>query len=67
MTNNTRFKIALIALIMSLAFLVAFIYIPQFMALKAASFMRGFTGGIAMGAFLGVLHYGRELRRARNA
>jgi len=67
MTNNTRFKIALIALIISLAVFVAFMYIPQFMALKVANFMQGFAGGIAMGAFLGVLHYGREVRRARNA
>ena len=53
------------ALPLSVAVFVAFMFIPHLAALDSANFIQGFAGGVALGTFLGVLHYARELKRER--
>lgn len=67
MTNKTRFTLSVIALPVSVAVFLAFTFIPHLVALRSANFIQGFAGGIALGTFLGVLHYARELKRERSS
>ena len=65
MTAKTRFQLSVTGLIISVLIFLAFTFIPQLKALNKADFWQGFSGGAAMGAFLGVLHYGREMKGER--
>jgi hypothetical protein len=65
MTTKTRFQLSVTGLIISVLIFLVFTFIPQLKALNQADFWQGFSGGIAMGSFLGVLHYGREMKAER--
>ncbi|MBD1394150.1 hypothetical protein [Mucilaginibacter glaciei] len=65
MTDRTRFIIAVTGLILSVIVFLLFTFIPQLAASAKADFWQGFSGGIALGSFLAVLHYGNGLRKRR--
>ncbi|WP_374951811.1 hypothetical protein [Mucilaginibacter sp.] len=65
MTNKTRFLIAVVALIVAAIMFTLFTFVPVLHGTSKADFFQGFAGGIAGGAFLGILHYSREIRRGR--
>lgn len=65
MTDHNRFKLAVAGLILALITFSLFTYMPQLAHSAPADFLQGFSGGVALGCFFAVLHYGRLLRRAR--
>jgi hypothetical protein len=65
MTTRTRFYIAITATIMAVIVFIESNFLGFFGAGETANFIQGFSGGIAFGAFLGVLTYGTRLRQEK--
>ncbi|MEO7211859.1 hypothetical protein [Mucilaginibacter sp.] len=65
MTTRTRFYLAIAATIVAAVVFIASNFLGYFQAGKQTDFIQGFSGGIAFGAFLGVLTFGTKLRQEK--
>ena len=65
MTTRSRFYIAITATVVAVIVFILTSSVDYFQHGKISNFLQGFSGGIALGAFLGVLTFGSKLRREK--
>lgn len=65
MTTRNRFYLCIIATVLALIVFIVTNFTGYFSHGKVSDFVQGFSGGIALGALLGVFTFGNKLRQEK--